>query len=761
MSTIDEVKARLDLIETVSSYVPELKQTGRNWKARCPFHNERTPSFVVDPVRGTWHCFGACSTGGDVIEFVRRIEGLEFREALRLTAERAGVELRQPSAREREERDQHERLLSSNEAAAVFFRAALDTPEGADARRYAEERGLDDATIERWQIGYAPDDWRALTEHLGARGYTVPDLVAAGLAIEGDRGAYDRFRHRLIFPTRDQRRRLIGFGARALRPEDSPKYLNTPQTPLFDKSGSLYGIDQAADPIRRGDRAIVVEGYMDVIAAHQFGFPEVIASMGTSLTEKQMTLLKRYTKNIVLALDADEAGSEATIRGVQIAADAADHEQVATVDWRGLVSYQDQLKADIRVTSLSAGDDPDSMIRRDPDAFRALLDGALPVTDHLFAAIGDRIDGSDPRARSQAVEALAPAVAAIVDPVVRSHYVQRLARIGRIDEHLALQFITRAGGGTGPTAPRPVATRADVRRARVERPVATGGEIQILQLLIQRPECRGAGLALDADLFEDPVNRAVFEDWRLERETDAIDDLEQSLSERIDSLRATNLPDYESRHLDRMIETIATQLRLRRSHMRIQEAAIEQAEAVHATRGTPPADTSEAPPPDREELSSSYGETVQRQRDLMRQYQIATGRRAKEPDEPTESDEPVDPTQPVEAAHKGAPVAPDSSEPPEAFGTLGKELMALVDRPVALAELSDPLTEPTDALTEPPEISAESEPSDALSQPSEPLMEPPGALSDPAEPLPEPPEELTVLSDPIGAPAAPAAQSLL
>ncbi|MDA0353880.1 MAG: DNA primase [Chloroflexi bacterium] len=639
MSTIDEVKNRLDLVDTVSSYVPDLKQTGRNWKARCPFHNERTPSFVVDPARGTWHCFGSCATGGDVIEFVRRVEGLEFRDALRLCAERAGVELRKPSEREREERDQHERLLRANEAAAVFFRAALDTPEGADAKKYATERGLDEATIERWQIGYAPDDWRALTEHLTARGFNVPDLVEAGLVIEGERGAYDRFRHRLIFPTRDQQRRLIGFGARALRAEDNPKYLNTPQTPLFDKSGSLYGIDQASEAIRRGDRAIVVEGYMDVIAAHQFGFNEVIASMGTSLTEKQMTMLKRYTRNIVLALDADNAGSEATLRGVQIVANAADHEQVPVIDWRGLVGYQDQLKADIRVVSLSAGDDPDSLIRQAPDRFRELLDGALPVTDHLFAAIGGQVISGDPRSRSRAVEALAPAVAAIVDPVVRSHYIQRLARLGGIDERLALQFITRAGGGTGPTAPRPVASRADLRRARVEKAVAPGGEIQILQLLVQRVECREIGRTLDADLFEDPINRAIFEDWKLEREIEATDDLDEPLAERLELLREAKLAEFEARHVEGMVVDIATKLRLRRSSVRVQAAAVEQAEAVRATRNgrasqvaisepdpRDPVDAVDTVDPDEDELESTFLETVSRQRELRRQYRESTDR---------------------------------------------------------------------------------------------------------------------------------------
>jgi len=641
MSTIDDVKARLDLVETVSHYVPELKQTGRNWKARCPFHNERTPSFVVDPGRGTWHCFGACSTGGDVIEFVRRIEGLEFRDALRLCADRAGVELRTPTPREKEEREQHERLLRANEAAAVFFRAALDTPAGADARRYVEERGLDDSTIERWQIGYAPDGWQSLVDHLTARGFTAADLVDAGLAIEGERGLYDRFRHRLIFPTRDARRRLIGFGARALRPDDEPKYLNTPQTPLFDKSGSLYGIDQAAEAIRRGDRAVVVEGYMDVIASHQFGFTDVVASMGTSLTEKQMALLKRYTRNVVLALDADEAGSEATLRGVQVAANAADHEQVATVDWRGLVSYQDQLNADIRVTTLAEGDDPDSMIRRDPERFRELLDGALPVTDHLFQAVGKQIDPNDPRTRSRAVQALAPTVASIADPVVRSHYLQRLARLGGIDERLALQLVARAGGAR----PQPVATPAEVRRARVERPQAPDGETQILRLLLQRPECRDAGASIDPSLFEDPLNRAVFEDWRAEREFDSpatdvasatSDDLEDSLRERRDALQSAPLADFEARHLEAMVTSIATQLRLRRSHARLQAAALEQAETLRAARGGTPLDPVADTPVsgDVDELHDTYAETARRQRELQREYQVASGHRPSPQDAP-------------------------------------------------------------------------------------------------------------------------------
>ncbi|MDA0301494.1 MAG: DNA primase [Chloroflexi bacterium] len=583
MSTIDDVKARLDIVETVRAYAPDLKKAGRTWKARCPFHSEKTPSFNVDPERGTWHCFGACSTGGDVIEFVRRKEGLDFKEALRLCAERAGVELRPPSPREAEEREQHARLLAANEAAAVFFQAAFAGPDGADAREYATRRGLDDATIATWQLGYAPAGWNGLADHLLARGFTAADLVEAGLALEGDSassgtgsrrgGLYDRFRDRLIFPTRDARRRLIGFGARAMRPDDEPKYLNTPQTPLFNKSGNLYGLDRAAEPIRRADQAVVVEGYMDVIAAHQFGIDNVVASNGTSITEKQMTLLKRYTQNVVLALDADNAGSEAALRGVEVAAGVADHTTVATIDWRGLVTYQDVLQADIRVTSLPAGDDPDSLVRRDPEALRALIREALPVTDHLFAAVTKATDAADPRSRSRAVEALLPTIAAMADPVVRAHYVQRLARIGQVDERTVLTLLAQRSRESAGGRPRPVATPREVAAAKKQPAAPPDGETQLLQLLLREPTARGAGLQLDAAIFEDSVNRALFEAWRSDSDLEERrDELLDAIRERVDEIAALRFVELPAGHPPKAVESISRNLRLGRAKARSREA---------------------------------------------------------------------------------------------------------------------------------------------------------------------------------------------
>lgn len=652
MTTIDEVKARLDIVETISEYVPSLKKSGRSYKALCPFHNERTPSFTVDPQRGSWHCFGACSTGGDVIEFVRRIEGLEFREALQRCADRAGVELRPPTRREQEQREVHERLLRANEAAAMFFRAALGGPDGAETLSYIEGRGLDHETAQTWQLGYAPDGWRALLDHLLARGFTEGELVEAGLAIEGDRGAYDRFRHRLIFPTRDVRGRLIGFGARALRPDDDPKYLNTPQTPLFDKSGTLYGLDRAAEVARRADRMVIVEGYMDVIAAHQFGIQNVVASMGTAITEKQMALVKRYTQNVVLALDADTAGSAATLSGIDAAAGAADRETVATVDWRGLISYQDVLQADIRVASLPLGEDPDTLVRSDPERFRALLDGAKPVTDHLFDTVTATLDPADPRARSRALDALAPAVGAIADPIVRAHYVQLLVRMAQVDERTVLALLRRRSQRRGP---EPVPSRTEMRReARRARPAdgpdgsdgpdGPDGEAQLLQLLLHRPECREVRDEIDPDTFEDTANRRLFIAWRklddLDERADELDDreeLDEDVRARLESIRAS-VPEslspelLDSRYVGEMATSMAAQLRLRRAQARLAPVAADQAHQVAAARrgdaAAPQSAASDTEMADEiETLATEFVEISERQRELTREYQLVTGRR--------------------------------------------------------------------------------------------------------------------------------------
>jgi DNA primase len=434
MSVVDEVKERLDIVDVISGYVP-LKKAGRNFKGLCPFHAEKTPSFIVFPDTQSWHCFGACGTGGDVFGFVMKRENLEFGEALQLLAKRAGVELAPRGPAETAEEKRKERLREINAAAAQYFHnLLLQSDEGTKASKYLARREIASETINAFQLGYALDSWEALKGHLVGRGYEVADILAAGLIIEREGGGYyDRFRGRLIFPIRDRRGQVIGFGGRVLD-DGLPKYLNSPQTPLFDKSSVLYGIDLAKGAIRRENMAVIVEGYMDVLMAHQHGIANVVASMGTALTEAQLRLLKRLTKKFTLALDADAAGDQATLRGLAVARETLDRQIVPVPTPRGLISYEGRLDAEIRIITLPEGKDPDEVIRENPDRWNELVQTALPVVDYYFETLTSDLDLNSAKGKSEAVRRLLPIIREITDSTEQTHYVQKLSRLVREDE---------------------------------------------------------------------------------------------------------------------------------------------------------------------------------------------------------------------------------------------------------------------------------------------------------------------------------------
>jgi len=321
MTSIEEIKTRLDIVDVVSESVT-LKRSGKNYTGFCPFHpNTRTPAFVVWPETGTWRCFGQCNEGGDVFKFVMKREGWDFPEALRAMADRAGVQLRPPSPHEEAQKEEHARLRTLLEEAVAFYRHnLLNTQAGKVALDYLHGRGLADETIEIFELGYAPQGYENTRRHFLDKGYTEGDLLDAGLVSERDSGeTYDRFRHRVIFPIRDGRGKMAGFGARAIAPDDMPKYLNSPQSVLFDKSRLLYGLDKARKSIRSTDQVVIVEGYMGVIVPYQAGYTNLVASMGTALTQHQLRILKRLTRRMVLALDADAAGQKAMLRGLETA----------------------------------------------------------------------------------------------------------------------------------------------------------------------------------------------------------------------------------------------------------------------------------------------------------------------------------------------------------------------------------------------------------------------------------------------------------
>jgi DNA primase len=374
MSVADEIKARLNIVDYVQQFA-QLKRAGKTYKACCPFHNERTPSFVVNPDTQSWRCFGACAEGGDVISFAMKRHGWSFSEALTELGKLTGVEVRRQTPEQKAEQDQHEVLRGLLQSAADAYHEGLIGAMGRDVLAYATgKRGLTAATISQFKIGYALPGWTHLLDYLTQLGYTPDQAVESGMAIRNDEGrVYDRFRNRLMIPIRDERGRVIGFGARALAAEDNPKYLNSPQTPLFDKSKTLFGFDMAKSAIRDSETAVIVEGYMDAIQAHQAGFANVVAQMGTAMTDTQIRTLTRTAKRIVLALDADAAGQNATRRSLETARAALQ------ADFGG------RLGVDIRILSIPGAKDPDDLIRETPDQWAALVAGAQPVADWLIA----------------------------------------------------------------------------------------------------------------------------------------------------------------------------------------------------------------------------------------------------------------------------------------------------------------------------------------------------------------------------------------
>jgi DNA primase len=370
LTAIDEIKNRVDVVDLISETVT-LRRAGKNYTGFCPFHaNTRTPAFVVFPDSGTWRCFGECNEGGDIFRFVMKKEGVDFAEALRMLAERAGVKLEPVTPQKKEEEETHQRLRDLLEEAVIFYRHhLLHHPAGKPAIDYLKNRGLTAETIESFQLGYALESWDSMIQNMLSKGYNRDDLIQVGLVseqrdekgdvIQGGR-IYDRFRNRIMIPINDSQGNPIGFGARILNPNDSPKFLNSPQTVLFDKGKTLFGLDRAKRSIREKNQAVIVEGYLDVILLHQAGFTNTISPMGTALGEFQIKQIARQSRQIILALDADAAGDQATLKGIELMRTSLKGtEEDILAESKDLIRHENKLNTDIRITRLPAGMDPD------------------------------------------------------------------------------------------------------------------------------------------------------------------------------------------------------------------------------------------------------------------------------------------------------------------------------------------------------------------------------------------------------------------
>jgi len=501
MSVITEVKQRLDIVELVSEYVT-LQKAGRNFKALCPFHSEKHPSFFVFPAQQSWHCFGACGTGGDVFSFIMKKEGIDFGQALRFLAQRGGITLSPLEAPSRAEDEKKERLFQINEAATEYYHYLLSsTKAGEAARSYLARRKVMPETIKEFRLGFSPDVWETIKNYLLGKGYTEKELIETGLIIEKEEGgSYDRFRNRLMFPICDIQGRVTGFGARVL--DDSlPKYINSPQTSIFDKSSILYGLDKAKSAVRKKNLVIIVEGYMDVLTAHQHDWQNVVGSMGTSLTEKQVEGIKRLTNNITLALDADLAGEEATLRG------------------KAILAYSN---AEANVILLPPGKDPDEVIREDPALWQKLGEQAMNILDFAFQSVISKVDINKAKDKSLAVQKLLPTIYEIKDPPQKFHYVDKLARALKIktsDVEAALQKLKTA-------RKRPQLSKPTEQSRLARQFVSSRSEEDCLALLLQYSELRPLAQELSPEHFESTENREVFVKWQ---QASGISDLESKL----------------------------------------------------------------------------------------------------------------------------------------------------------------------------------------------------------------------------------------
>ena len=527
MSDVDEIKERLDIVEVISGYVA-LQKAGRNFKALCPFHTEKTPSFTVNPERQNWHCFGACGTGGDAFSFVMRIESMEFGDALRLLAQKAGVTLGR-----RREGDKSEDLYPINREATRFYEEVLASPEGRRGTDYLDERGVDSDTRSAFQLGLSPSGGDRLKARLTALGSNLDQAVAAGLLRRADDGRVrDFFWGRLMFPIHDRRGRVVGFGARSMDGSD-PKYINTSATPIFNKRATLYALHMSVGSIREHDTAVIVEGYMDAIAAHQHGYTNVVASMGTALTEQQVSQLRSVATKFVQALDPDAAGQEATVRSLESS-------------WRVLEGRRlgRGVELDLKIAALPRGRDPDELIRQDPQEWDGLVQEAVPFMDFVIPAIASRYDLSSATGRAQAADALGPFIISIGKPIEQEHYFQKLADALGVSREALEASIGRPRGGSYQRATG--RSGRDPARAASVSPLAGGRrdslEEYVLALLLGRPELKDQVQSVEPEQFHESDNREVFTLWLSCTTIEELRDrLDETLHEHLDRLSQIDL----------------------------------------------------------------------------------------------------------------------------------------------------------------------------------------------------------------------------
>lgn len=420
-SSVEEIKTKLSIEEVVGGYL-QLQRAGRNLKACCPFHNEKTPSFIVSPERQSWHCFG-CGEGGDIFSFVMKIEGVEFVDALKLLADKAGVQLKRM---EKQDKGEKSIILEVIESSKRFYRECLKIKGGMKAYEYLRGRGITDEMIDKFELGFAPDSWSLLSEYLKKKGFKEKDIFAAGMTVQKERGGfYDRFRGRIMFPINNISGQTVGFASRIMpgSDESGAKYINTPETPVYNKGRILYGLDKAKIFMRQKDQCVMVEGNVDVIASYQAGVNNVVATSGTALTVDQLRIIKRYTNNIVFSFDMDSAGVKAASRGIEMALAEG---------------------MNVSVIRVPEGKDPADAVKSDPKIWVEAAARPIKVMDFYFESAFAKYDKSDVEGKKRIAQELLTVIAKISNRIEQSFYLQRLASDIAIEGSILEQILDDA-----------------------------------------------------------------------------------------------------------------------------------------------------------------------------------------------------------------------------------------------------------------------------------------------------------------------------
>ncbi|MCL2474656.1 MAG: DNA primase [Chloroflexi bacterium] len=517
-SHIEQIKQKLDIVEYIG-YDVDFKRAGRLFKACCPFHEEKTPSFIVDPEKQTWRCYGSCQEGGDLFAYVMKKQGLEFGETLRLLAERSGIEL--PSHYSPEETNKQKRLYDINTAAQnYYFDLLLTSPQAEKARIYLNKRQITDKSIVDFKLGYAPSDGKSLVNYLKERNFSENEMAEASLAVRHDSNSmlFDRFKDVITFPISDRNGRCVGFGVRimdnTLLQSGHAKYVNTAQNRLFDKSNLLYALHLAAPHIRTQNQAVIMEGYFDVIAAHQAGYQNCVASMGTAVTEKQTEHIKKLTANLILALDNDKAGREAAQKSAPL---------------------ENIMDGEIRILHIKDGKDPDEYLKSHAENWPALIKQAVPVIDYILEIEKQKVDLATPSGKSTLSKAMLPVIYNIKDSVRQAHYLNNLATLVSLNADALRKEMQRID------AVNKKREEGNTAESLAVKDNHTAIENYLLSLLAQHEYLIEACLA-EEKYFNDTLNKAIYTKLKREYNSNFIAQLDVISSERWQSFKERPLP---------------------------------------------------------------------------------------------------------------------------------------------------------------------------------------------------------------------------